>query len=366
VSRTLPVRLAPRTPLLARLTTDGAYLRAMFGPLALLAPLAGAVVGLLAVLDTHGRALPPTYGLLLAIVLLGIADAAAGFAASVVFTVGVVASGGAQSLHSVFSLMGLAAVAFATPLIASAARPFRRPPAEGTAERWRRLGDYVIAPLVGAWALQKMIGALPGLTGLHLPIAGRADRLGVIALAAIIVRLGLESLASGLYPDRLAAVSPEKIPFSSTRQRWAATFLRTGIFTVASWAFIGSCWQLWVGALLFVLPQLLKIHEGIFRNRPWIYEVLPRGITKTVVMLFVGKWFGVVLVKGIVDPLATIRDGFILLALPGLALSIIDLMARDGVERKEPGRTYVWSQHLVGGALVVVGFLFVRGQISFM
>jgi hypothetical protein len=364
LSRQLPVSLARHAPFLARIVTDGAYLRAMFGPLALLAPVVGALLGLVAAIDTGGEALPPAFWILLCIVLLGIVDAGAGFATTLAFTTAVVVTGGVRDINSVFTLLGLAALCFAPPLIASAARPFRRVPPDGTEDRWKRIGDYVIAPLIGAWAVQKMVGALPGLAELQVPVAAHADAIAISALAAIVVRLALESASSHWYPARLVAVSPEKIPFSTVQQRYAATLVRTAVFLVVSSAFVGNCWQLWTAAGLFMLPQLLKIHENTFTNRPRIYAVLPRGITKTVIMLFLGRWFATVLLRGIDDPVAVIRDGLILLSLPGLAISLVDLVARDGNERPAPGRLLVWAQHLAGGALVAVGIGFVLGRIG--
>ena len=57
--------------------------------------------------------------------------------------------------------------------------------------------------------------------------------------------------------------------------------VRTGLFLLVAVPFIGSRWQLYVGAVLFVVPQVLSIFENRFPNWPGVYAVLPRGILKT-------------------------------------------------------------------------------------
>ncbi|MEA2670353.1 MAG: hypothetical protein QOG45_573, partial [Chloroflexota bacterium] len=128
LSLALPARVAPRSPLLARLLVDGAHLRAMLGSLSMLAPATGVVLGALALHDTGAHALPPQLPLLAAICALSVVDAMAGIVAAVVFGGGVVLTGGLATADDLRVLLGLGGLWFAAPLIASAARPLRRPP----------------------------------------------------------------------------------------------------------------------------------------------------------------------------------------------------------------------------------------------
>ena len=59
ISQRGPWRASPASPLVARVTVDASYLRAMFGSLALLLPLGGLALGVAAALDVSGRAAPP-------------------------------------------------------------------------------------------------------------------------------------------------------------------------------------------------------------------------------------------------------------------------------------------------------------------
>jgi hypothetical protein len=359
LSLALPARVAARSPLLARLVVDGAHLRAMLGSLSLLAPAAGVVLGALALHDTGGHALPPQLPLLAAICALSVVDAMAGIVAALVFGAGVVLAGGLATADDLRVLLGLGGLWFAAPLIASAARPLRRPPGETAADRWDRLADMVIASLVGAWAVQKLASALPGLAGHPLPVSGQTTALALVVLAALTGRFLAESLVTRLYPQRLAQVLPAKVPFASPRQRLGAIAVRTGLFLLVAVPFIGSRWQLYVGAVLFVVPQVLSIVESRFPNWPGVYAVLPRGILKTVLMLFAGKAFGTLVTSHLHDPRQLIADAFVLLALPGLALSLLDLVARDGTRRE-----LTWGHRIAGTAVLLVGVLFVLGFVG--
>src|SRR5205085_3134229 len=68
----------PISPLVARVVADGTYLRAMLGSASLLVLVAGAILGVAAIHDTGGDALPPAASLTIAIAMLGVLDAAAG------------------------------------------------------------------------------------------------------------------------------------------------------------------------------------------------------------------------------------------------------------------------------------------------
>jgi hypothetical protein len=98
--------LAPISPLLAKVINDGAYLRAGLGSTTLLLPLVGIGLALTAVIENGGEVFAPTWYLMLAIALLGMFDAFAGFAATLVFLVGtVIASGQLPDMSQIRTLM---------------------------------------------------------------------------------------------------------------------------------------------------------------------------------------------------------------------------------------------------------------------
>ena len=298
-------------------------------------------------------------GLLTALAVLGVFDALAGFVAASVFVVGVAAAGGFNTAAGVRTMLGLGVIWFAAPLIAGAARPLRRRPARSIADRRQRLGDFVIASLIGFWAIQKMISALPGLAQQALPVAAEATTVASIVLGASVLRMVLEGAAGRWYPDRLAKVQPTSVPFSSVLQRIAAAFLRTGIFLFVAIAFIGNHWQLWATGVLILAPQILSVYEDKFANSEKLFRVLPRGILKTVVMLFVGTAFGEIVLRLVQHSAHAALNALVLLAAASLALSVLSVFGRDGPEPDEG-----WLRWLAGVAVLAVGVLTILGFVG--
>ena len=359
LSMTLPARLATGSPLAARLVTDGSYLRSIFGSASIALYAAGLALGVAAVADVGGRALPPSTFLTFAAIVLGVFDAGAGFVAVVTFFAGVALLGGIDSTPALRTMLGLGALWFVVPLLAGAARPLRRPPAAGWAERVDRGADFLIASLIGAWAVQKIVSGLSGLAGYVLPIAAHADDAAVVVLVAVSLRLAAESLAIGLYPERLAAVQAVGIPRPGTLQRLCAIVVRTAVFLLVVTLVVGPSWQLWVGTALFVVPQVLSIYEGRLPNFPRLFGALPRGLFKLVLMLFVGTLVGVVVTDSLHGSKTIIEDSFVLLALPGLFLTLLGSVGRTG--EAPPVR---WRDRAIGVLLLGAGVALVLGYIS--
>ncbi|HEX8157043.1 MAG TPA: hypothetical protein VF526_06610 [Solirubrobacteraceae bacterium] len=357
LSAALPARLARRSPLLARVAADGTYLRAILGSGSLVGMLAGLALGFAAIQDTGGDALPPVAALTIAIAVLGVLDAAAGLVAVLTFTVGVLVLGGVNTAPDVRLMLGLGALWFVVPVLAGAARPLRRPPTRSLKESWDRAADFVIASLIGAWAVQKIVLALPGLAGMRLPIAEHANTAALFVLAALVVRLAAETIASHLYPRRLDISEANDLPEPGALQRLAASTLRTAIFLFFAQIVVGTSWQLWVGAALFVAPQILALAEERFPNSPRLYRALPKGLVELVLMLFVASAVGALLLSTMNENAQTfLANSFVALSLPGFLLSLLNLFGRDGDEQ-EIG----WGKRFAGIAILVAAILLVLG-----
>lgn len=354
-----PVRVARFSPLLARVLIDASYLRAMLGSLTLTLPLAGVALGILAAQDTHGRVLPPTFALLTAITVLGVFDALAGFVAAAIFMVAGAVSGDLETVHGLRMMLGLGVVWFAAPLIAAATRPLRRQPSRLIADRRRRIADVVLASLIGAWAVQKMIDGLPGLAGRPLPITHDDGRIAVIVLIAIAIRVLLEAIAARWYPMRLGEVQAASVPKTGPLHGTLMALVRTGIFLFFAVAFLGWHWQLWAGAAILLVSQLVSVHEERFPNIPRLHRWLPRGLTKLVLMLFVSAWLGALVLSWLSHDRNAAADAFVLLALAGLVISVVETHGRDGEEREE-----TWWRWLAGVGLLILGLAFVFGYVD--
>ncbi len=359
LSATLPARLARRWPLLARVTADGTYLRAILGSASLLGALAGLGLGVAALRDTGGDALPPAAALTIAIAVLGVLDAAAGLLAVLIFTFGVLALGGVDSSADLRVMLSLAALWFVVPVLAGAARPLRRPPTRSLEESWDRGADFVIASLVGAWAVHQIVLALPGMAGVQLPIAEHAGTAAVCVLAALAVRLAAETIASHLYPQRLDASEAGYVPQPGKLQRLGASALRATLFVFFGYIVAGTSWQLWVAAALFVVPQVLSIYRERLPNSRMLYHTRPRGLVRIALMLFVATAIGALLLRTMNEHGESfLADSFVILAIPGFLLALLPVFGREG----DPP-AIGWGKRIAGIAILAAGILLALGRL---
>jgi hypothetical protein len=319
------------SPLLARLVLDGSYLRAMLGAPALITWLFGLALGGLSLLQTHAQALPPLTWVSLGLICLGILDAAASLVAVTVIFATTLVLGGYGSIPALRTTLGLAVLWFGPSLIASAARPLRRPrPVTFDPEKWRweRAGDFVVGPLLAAWAVRSMIHGLPALAGLNLPIVNNANLFAGVTALVVLVRYALEEVATRLYPARLRMVEDDELPETTKDQKYFALFMKVLLFIVLALPFMGSCWQLYAGALMFAVPAIARFFVAKFPNSTRLYQILPVGIPKFALMLVIGaiysSWVGHLYVGN-----SSTKMGFVLMSIPGLAISTLALFGRS-------------------------------------
>ena len=355
----LPAVTARRSPLLARVLADSTYLRAILGSASLLMPLAGLALGIAAVDNTGGDALPPALYLTAAITVLGVVDAAAGFVAMATFLLGVLAFGGLTDGDDVRLMLGLGALWAVVPVLAGATRPLRRAPVRGLTGLWERGADFLVVSLIGAWAVQGIVLALPGLAGVELPIAVHADTFALLVLGALVLRLGLETLASHLYPLRLDSTAAADLPSPSELVLIGSGLSRTAIYAFLAYVLIGGVWQLWVSSALFALTQIIGVVAERFPNYPRLYRMLPKGLTQLTVFLFVYTIAWLLMLRWLdADSEAFFANVLVGYGLLGLLLPVPLLLGRSG----EP-RSIGWGKRFVGLAVLVIAVLQVRGYL---
>jgi hypothetical protein len=355
----LPARLARRSPLLARVAADGTYLRAILGSASLLGLLAGAALGIAALRDTGGDALPPAAALTIAIAVLGVLDATAGLLAVAIFTIGVVVLGGVQSGDDLRVTLSLGVMWFVVPVLVGAVRPLRRPPTRSLAQSWDRAADVVIASLVGAWTVYQLIRALPGLAGMQLPISQYAATAAYCVLASLVVRLAAETIAAHLYPQRLDISDAGAVPQPGAFQRIVACALRTTLFVFFGYIVAGASWQLWAAAALFVAPQILGVYKERFPNSPALFRARPRGLVRLVVLLAAATAIAALLLDTMNEHSATfLADSFVILSLPGFVVALLGVFGRRG-DLPPLG----WGKRIAGTAVLVAGILLALGAL---
>ena len=349
---------ADRSALLARVATDANYLRALSGMFSWILTMLAVVCGVLAASDVDFIAGTPSLWLILAIVVVGILDASAGLVATAVFTLLILILGGVETADSVRGMLGLAVLSFGVPLIAGVVRPFRRS-AYDVSPFWTRVSDVVVISLIGAWSAGSMFNALPALFGVTYDDAGQTRVVQFVVLLALVVRYALEQAATYFTASRLAGLDAMAATVVRPRKVLSA-LLQTAVFMFVAVVFIGNSWVLWLGALIYLAPRLVALAQNRFPKGVFLGRILPRGIVGSVLMLLVAKLLARTLDSTIDDAAAMLNIGFIVMALPGLALTALGWFAKSSTPRKDTPATRI------GGSLVVaLGVLIVLGIVNF-
>jgi len=357
------LRIAPISPLLSKLINDGAYIRAMIGSLALVISTISGFVGVTSALANEANVLPPATASLLIIAVIGVFDALAGFIGISLFMLTTFITCDFDSAADYRLLLGVFIVGFAPALITTGFREIRRVPENSASYIWERITDFVVAPFFGGWVTTAMIGTLPALAGSELAIAADATKFGWTIAVMLGLRVALEEIAGRLFPKRLNLLHPDSIPESSNTQKVLVLFVRAAIFWFVAYAFVGGSWQLNVGTVLFILPNLI----GIFSDKvPFAASVkgyLPSGLP--------GLIFGLILSTLVVLALTNLlpntdnlaKWALIVLPIIGTFIALLGIALRDGDSQKwhqKQGRHWIYR---VGGILMLFAALRVTGLV---
>jgi hypothetical protein len=141
------------------------------------------------------------------------------------------------------------------------------------------------------------------------------------------------------------------VPQPGRFQLLAASALRTAIFVFFGYIVAGTSWQLWLGAALFVVPQILAVYKDRFPNSPAMFRARPRGLVRIVLLLFAATAIAALLLHTMNEHSKTfLADSFVILTLPGFVLALIPVFGRDG-ERAPIG----WGKRIAGIAILAAG-----------
>ena len=359
ISRELPGHLSRYSPLLCRLVVDGVGTRAVAGTLSLLLPLAGLGLGVAAVASVGGSAMPPSFGLLTAIIALSVFDALAGAAAAFVFFIGVLASGGVTSMSSLRLLLASCVLFFVAPLAASKARSLRRKTTEGLTYLVDRAGDFIIAALVAAYGIEKLVSGLKPLATLDLPVASHAAAIAIVVLVAVLARYLVETVVVHCYPYRLSEVATQDLPRPTTLQRHISTVFQTVLFVFVAMPVFGSAWELYAGAFVLWSCAMISMYPDFLPDVPWAKKLVPGGYVKSVVNLVVGSALAALVAVSIPKPSEQLSLGLLIFMVPGVILCL-----GDGLARNAKKLTLDWASRAGGAAVLVVGVLLAQGIVT--
>ena len=350
-------RFNPISPLLIRTAQDGNTFRAILGSVAsLLAPI-GFVLGVVAALNTQGQALPPAWTIVAAIMAVAIFDAFAGFIAGAVFFFAALFTGHITNRPEFLTAIGVMVLFFAPALLASAFRPFRRL-VRNQDDLWERITDYALGTLLTFWVITKMVAAMNGLARLELPITDYGTELALLAAILLVIRVGLEDIAVEHYPMRLRALHVE-IKTPSQNQKIRSLVFKIFVFFIMAAPFVGSLLNLVLGTILFAIPQITSL--SLEDNLPKKKLYLPKGVFKTVVMIFVMALASNMIEGAFSSPEAFLKWSFVVMALPGFILHYLDAITDAPKNDWKTSKNGRWVYRIGGLVIYILMVLVVKG-----
>lgn len=347
-------RLNRFSPLLTRTAQDGNTVRAVVGSWAASLLPFGAILGALAATNTAGQALPPTWGIVAAIMAIAIFDAFAGLIAGSLFFILTLIVGGITNRPEFLTEIGVIVLFFTPALLASSFRPFRRR-IHSNDDLWERITDYALGTLLTFWVITKMVAAMNGLARLKLPITTHGTQLAIISACLVLIRFALEDLVAKNYPIRLKSLHVE-VNSPTQRQKVGSVTFKIFTFFIMAAPFAGSLLNLTLGTILFAVPQITALHleDGLPKRK--IY--LPKGVFKTVVMIFVMALLSKMIHGLFSSETSFLQWSFVVMALPGFFLHYLDVISDDpdsGWKQTSNGRKiYRYGGLIIFGLMVLV------------
>ena len=337
------------SPLLTRTIQDGNTVRSMIGSWAALLMPIGLILGIIAVVNTGGQSLPPVWTIVALIMAVAIFDAFAGFIAGFVFFLAALLTGNITNRPELLTTIGVMVLFFAPALLASSFRPFRRL-VRNQDDLWERITDYALGTLLTFWVITKMVAAMNGLARLELPITDYGTELALIAAGLLLIRVALEDIAVEHYPMRLRALHVE-IKKPSQNQKVRSLAFKIFVFFIMAAPFVGSTLNLVLGTLLFAIPQITSLSLEDYLPKKKLY--LPKGVFKTVVMIFVMALASNMIEGAFSSPEAFLKWSFVVMALPGFFLHYLDAITdapESDWKTTEKGRKI----YRIGGVIIFI------------
>lgn len=315
------------SPILTVVLSDANYLRAMIGGFAYILYPAAVVVGYLASVSAHKQALPPSLLFVILFAVFGTLDAFAGLLVAVAFMVPIIISGNVNNFTTAFTLIGISQVAISPMLIAINIRPLRRRVTD-FASFWEKMTDFILASILGGWAVEAIVEGLPGLAGVQLAIANHGRLIGIWVAGLIFLRYSLEETATYLFPKKFAELAPS-LNHRKKKHLVLSMILKIATFGIVAVSFIGFNLFFITGLVMYALPLILSFVHHKFPKKSAIKKWSPKGVVGIVVMTSFGTSLGIIVQKHIQDARVYMLAAFVLLSLPGFLLSILGFFGAD-------------------------------------
>ncbi len=364
------------SPLFGNAYNNGANLRVLLGNGYIVFPLAGIYLGAWAVKDTHGLAIPPVLWLTLTIMVLGIIDAFSGLAATLAFTVGVIATGHLFSSHLVtgppgtqgmlYAFTGILSMAFLWFIGPQLPRRVRLLGFNGIKNTFQRryviIGDFFVVTLLMILILGSVPIFVPIFTGAdkqsltQVVMQDHLDLIKWIVGFAAVARVALDEWVHAKFEQLPKSVGRERGVIAS----WVLRLCGAAIALALVWEIVGTIWQWIVIWLLLVSLELLSAAGERFLKPNAIYRYVPRNLFRIVTLLLLCQ-YGARILSGRVVSGVQLLGWLVLL----LAIAVAIYAILDGPGDDEDGeRPATWVTRIIGMIVVIALFVISQGFVG--
>jgi hypothetical protein len=321
---------------ISKIINDGAYLRSIFGTLWLAFPITGIALAVNAMLQPAVELKPPTWELMLAIAVLGMFDAFAGMLATIVYSIGAMCIYGVKDLFDIRMMLGVLILGFGPVLIGVSFRAIRKQHENNFGYFWERLIDLAVLTFFVSWSASGMVATLPALAGRTLVVANHGSDFGLWLAIAMALRILLEEFTARGFSERLSKINPAEVPSTSQLQQFISTGVRLSLFIFVTAAFMGNVWQVWVGSVIFILPNILGWVSHKFPNSALLWRVLPQGMPGLALTLIISTFSGTLISDWLSNHPEYPQYRFMLAPIPIFLLGLLGMFGRQG--REDEGR----------------------------
>jgi hypothetical protein len=219
-----------------------------------------------------------------------------------------------------------------------------------------RIFDYFAVPLFLSYAAASVYRALNGLSGLDVASEWEANTLRWVCLGVVACRMALEDATLRWFPVRrqVAALVADRSP--SQGVAYVNVVLALGIYVLTAGPYMGMGPRTWLIMSMMCVVPLVKIHKDKLPNATFVHRWLPRGILRSVIMLYAMSYYGRWVLAATAQDA---RRAVPLVLLPAIALGLADCFGRSGGSWPERR-----AKTLAGLVLWAVSFSVVAGWIT--
>ena len=321
------------SPFLSKTLNDGSYLRSGAGTLWGLLPISSILFSLWALFTNVGPVGEPGWAGLTGVMVLGVFDIFSGLIGISIIILGYLiieaSTNDIGALADIRFAFGLFSLACGPAILATSIRTIRKPAARKRIDWWDRIVDLTVGTFIAGWMTLILVAVLTQYASIGLEFETVGNEVAISIALAFLGRVVLEEVVARNFSGRLNRLNPTAVPDQESGMKWTAIVIKALVTVFLSVAFLGNCWQLWVGVLLFSVPSIINEFQDRFPSKPKINRYIPQQTpTLTIVEICIVGILGILLATIGAGP-SMIRTGFMLFAIPPIGLAITNAIGRE-------------------------------------